>query len=43
MQEIVSGIEKVVGIIRDITATANEQSSGIAEVNQAVGHIDQMT
>ena len=43
MQEIVSGIEKVVGIIRDITATANEKSSGIAEVNQAVGHIDQMT
>ena len=43
MQEIVNSIQRVGDIIGEITAASNEQSTGIAQVNQAVGDIDQMT
>jgi len=43
MQEIVDSVRRVGDIIGEITATSNEQSSGIGQVNQAVGDIDRMT
>ena len=43
MQEIMGSIQRVGDIIGEITAAANEQSTGISQVNQAVGDIDQMT
>ncbi|MBQ0132053.1 MAG: HAMP domain-containing protein, partial [Comamonas sp.] len=43
MQDIVNSIQRVGDIIGEITAASTEQSSGIAQVNQAVGDIDRMT
>ncbi|MBV7419153.1 MULTISPECIES: methyl-accepting chemotaxis protein [Comamonas] len=43
MQEIVDSVRRVGDIIGEITAASNEQSSGIGQVNQAVGDIDRMT
>ena len=43
MQEIVQSVRRVADVIGEITAAANEQSSGIAGVNQAIGSLDQMT
>jgi methyl-accepting chemotaxis protein len=43
MTEIVSSVQRVTDIMGEITAAASEQSDGIAEVNRAVGQLDQMT
>ena len=43
MQEIVQSVRRVVDVINEITAASSEQSSGIADVNQAISHLDQMT
>jgi hypothetical protein len=43
MQEIVSSVQRVSDIIGEITAASGEQSDGIAQVNVAVNHLDQMT
>jgi methyl-accepting chemotaxis protein len=43
MSEIVSSVQRVTDIMGEITAAASEQSDGIAEVNRAVGQLDQMT
>lgn len=43
MQEIVSSIGKVTGIIADITSASAEQSSGIQQVNQAISQMDDVT
>jgi hypothetical protein len=43
MQEIVQSVRRVADVIGEITAAANEQSAGIAGVNQAIGNLDQMT
>ncbi|MEY2685798.1 MAG: hypothetical protein RJA09_2943 [Pseudomonadota bacterium] len=43
MQEIVSSVQRVSDIIGEITAASSEQSDGIAQVNVAVNHLDQMT
>ena len=43
MQEIVQSVRRVVDVIGEITAASSEQSAGIAEVNQSVGNLDQMT
>ena len=43
MQEIVNSVQRVGDIIGEITAASSEQSSGISQVNQAVGDIDRMT
>ena len=43
MNDIVQSVRKVADMIGEITASANEQSSGIAHVNSAVGNLDQMT
>jgi methyl-accepting chemotaxis protein len=43
MSEIVSQIRRVSTLIAEIAGSANEQSAGIAQVNQAVTQLDQMT
>ncbi|HZN24294.1 MAG TPA: methyl-accepting chemotaxis protein, partial [Burkholderiales bacterium] len=43
MGEIVSAVKRVTDIMAEITAAAQEQSSGIEQVNQAVMQMDQVT
>ena len=43
MDEIVGSVQRVGGIVGEISAAAAEQASGIGQVNQAVGQLDQMT
>ncbi len=43
MDDIVQSVRRVADVINEITAAANEQSAGIAGVNQAIGTLDQMT
>ena len=43
MSEIVASVQRVNGIIGEISHAAGEQSAGIAQVNGAVGLLDQMT
>ena len=43
MQEIVASVQRVSDLIGEITASSTEQRDGIAQVNQAVTHLDQMT
>ncbi|MGQ4879636.1 methyl-accepting chemotaxis protein [Billgrantia sp. LNSP4103-1] len=43
MQEIVTSIERITGVIGEISAGAKEQSQGIAQVNTAVSELDNMT
>jgi methyl-accepting chemotaxis protein len=43
MGEIVASVQRVNDIVGDITEAAREQSTGIGHVNDAVGHLDQMT
>ncbi len=43
MNEIVASVQRVTDMIGEITASTTEQASGITQVNQAVGVLDQMT
>jgi len=43
MDEIVSSVQRVTDIIREISEAASEQSQGIAQVNGAVTDLDHMT
>jgi ABC-type transporter Mla subunit MlaD len=43
MGEIVSSVRRVSDLIGEISAASTEQRDGIAQVNQAVTHLDQMT
>lgn len=43
MQEVVSGIEGVTGIMAEISAASREQTTGIEEVNIAVTQMDDVT
>ena len=43
MQEIVSGIQRVAGIVDEIAMASREQASGLAQINQAVSHLDGVT
>ncbi|HNZ90293.1 MAG TPA: methyl-accepting chemotaxis protein [Acidovorax sp.] len=43
MADIVQSVQRVTDMIGEITAASTEQSAGIAQVNQAVGNLDQMT
>ncbi|NIC06795.1 methyl-accepting chemotaxis protein [Billgrantia bachuensis] len=43
MQEVVASIERITGVIGEISAGAKEQSQGIAQVNIAVSELDNMT
>jgi len=43
MDEIVSAVRRVSEVIGEITTASSEQAGGIAQVNQAVNSVDQMT
>ncbi|MDB5765437.1 MAG: tar [Collimonas fungivorans] len=43
MQGIVVAVKRVADIMHEITAATGEQSSGIEEINRAMGHIDDIT
>ncbi len=43
MQEIVSAIERVTGIVGEISTASREQSTGINQIGQAIANLDQMT
>lgn len=43
MEEIVSSIRDVAGIMREISAASAEQSSGVAQIVEAASHMDQAT
>ncbi|WP_312565514.1 methyl-accepting chemotaxis protein [Comamonas sp.] len=43
MQEIVASVRRVTDLIGELSAAANEQHDGFAQVNLAVSNLDQMT
>ena len=43
MHDIVQSVQRVTDMIGEITAASTEQSTGISQVTQAVGNLDQMT
>ncbi|MDD2713341.1 MAG: methyl-accepting chemotaxis protein [Simplicispira sp.] len=43
MQDIVQSVQRVTDMIGEITAASTEQNTGVSQVNQAVGNLDQMT
>jgi methyl-accepting chemotaxis protein len=43
MKEVIDSVNRVASIISEITSATREQSGGIAQVNQAVGHLDSVT
>jgi methyl-accepting chemotaxis protein len=43
MSDIVQSVRKVADVIGEITSASSEQSAGIAQVNQAIANLDQMT
>jgi methyl-accepting chemotaxis protein len=43
MSEIVAAIQRVTGIVGDISAASSEQSAGVSRVGEAIGQMDQTT
>jgi methyl-accepting chemotaxis protein len=43
MQQVMEGVQEVAGIIGGISAASREQSAGIAQLNQAIKEMDQVT
>ncbi len=43
MNEIVDSVQKVTGVIGEITAASSNQSSGLSQINGAVTQLDRMT
>ena len=43
MTEVVAAVQRVTGIMQDIALASREQSIGVDQVNQAIGHLDQVT
>jgi aerotaxis receptor len=43
MDDIVHQVERVSNLIAEISSATNEQSGGIAQMGQAIGHLDQVT
>ncbi|RQR27571.1 methyl-accepting chemotaxis protein [Burkholderia sp. Bp9142] len=43
MSRVVDSIHNVAGLMAEISSASDEQSTGIEEVNRAVGHMDEMT
>jgi methyl-accepting chemotaxis protein len=43
MEDVVESVRRVSGIVAEISAASVEQSSGIAQVNQAIGQMDGAT
>ena len=43
MADIVSSVQRVTDIMAEISLATQEQSSGIDQINQAIGQMDQVT
>ncbi len=43
MEDIVNQVKRVSGLIGEISAATQEQSSGLTQVGQAISHLDQVT
>ncbi|WP_158590415.1 methyl-accepting chemotaxis protein [Noviherbaspirillum cavernae] len=43
MEEIVAAVQRVAGIMNDISDASEEQSAGIEEINRAIATMDEMT
>jgi DNA-binding protein H-NS len=43
MEQVVASIHRVTGIMAGITSASQEQTSGIEQVNEAIGQMDQVT
>jgi len=43
LNEIIDGIEKLGGLIQEVSMASDQQSQGINEINCAVGQLDQLT
>ncbi|WP_313311576.1 methyl-accepting chemotaxis protein [Pulveribacter sp.] len=43
MREVVSAIQRVTGVVAEISAASGEQSQGVAQVGEAIVHMDQTT
>ena len=43
MDEVVSSFQQVADLVTDISNASREQSSGISQVTEAVGHMDEVT
>ncbi|RZL04289.1 MAG: PAS domain-containing methyl-accepting chemotaxis protein [Rubrivivax sp.] len=43
MDDIVSQVQRVSNLIAEISSATHQQSAGIAQVGQAIGHLDQIT
>lgn len=43
MEDIVNSVKRVADIMSEITAASQEQSTGIEQVNRAIGQMDEMT
>ena len=43
MDEVVASVQRVTGIMAEISAASHEQSAGIAQVSQAVAQMDEVT
>ncbi|HZZ85976.1 MAG TPA: methyl-accepting chemotaxis protein [Anaeromyxobacteraceae bacterium] len=41
--ELVPAIQKTAELVQEVAATSREQSSGVAQINKAMGHVDQVT
>ncbi|KQQ30960.1 chemotaxis protein [Duganella sp. Leaf126] len=43
MQQVVTAVQQVTAIMRDISVASHEQSIGVDQVNSAIAHMDQVT
>ncbi|MES2016742.1 MAG: methyl-accepting chemotaxis protein [Pseudomonadota bacterium] len=43
MKEIVSSIQRVTDIMGEITSASQEQTTGLEQINEAIGHMDTLT
>ncbi|OWW21514.1 methyl-accepting chemotaxis protein [Noviherbaspirillum denitrificans] len=43
MEDIVASVKHVTGIMGEITSASEEQTAGIAQINQAISHMDEVT
>ncbi len=43
LDELVPSIAKTAELVQEVTAASNEQSSGVAQINKAMGQVDQVT
>jgi methyl-accepting chemotaxis protein len=43
LEEIVPGIQKTADLVQEIAASSTEQSSGVSQINTAMGQLDQAT